>query len=79
MKQYIIDIDGTVLSGNEEINDSSQFIHNLQKKGINFLLATNSIKSHQLQVSRLSKVGINVMDEQIYSPIDSINVFLKEK
>lgn len=78
MKDYIIDIDGTVLLGVTELNNSKIFIEYLQEAGSNYLLATNSIKSHAKQVERLGRVGINVFHKQIYTPIDSINRYIKD-
>ena len=58
--KYIIDLDGTVLSGYEELNRSSLFIKSLEEKGTPYLLATNSIKSHDAQVRRLRGIGLDV-------------------
>ncbi|MBI9108885.1 MAG: hypothetical protein JEZ04_19235 [Spirochaetales bacterium] len=77
MKSYIIDIDGTILDGSSELNNSKQFMQFLQNTGSDFLLATNSIKSHDLQVQRLRAIGITVSTEIIYTPIDSINKYLE--
>jgi len=77
LNSYIIDIDGTLLDGNTEINSSKLFIEYLQKTGIDFLLATNSIKPHDKQVERLKEIGIKVSQKKIYNPIDSINKYIK--
>jgi len=79
LKNLIIDIDGTIIDGNREINNSSLFINKLENIGSNFILATNSIKSHEVQVARLKKIGINVEAKKIYTPIDSINLIIKDK
>ncbi|QEN04761.1 hypothetical protein EW093_08600 [Thiospirochaeta perfilievii] len=50
MDNLILDIDGTLLNGAEEINNATRFINYLEEKGIKYLLATNSIKSHKVQV-----------------------------
>ena len=76
---YIIDIDGTVLGGEKELNRSSLFIKSLEKKGIPYLLATNSIKSSEVQVRRLQGIGLTIPPEKIYSPVDSINQFILRK
>ncbi len=45
IKKLLIDLDGTVLSGNKPINQSPEFIKKLQKEKIDFLIMTISIKS----------------------------------
>ena len=76
---FIIDIDGTILHNNNAINNSVEFIKKLQTKHVNFILATNSIKSKTLQLERLEQAGINITAEQLYSPIDSINIYLQQQ
>lgn len=73
MKKYIIDIDGTLLDSGNEIEGASEFIKHLQMNGTEFLLATNSVKTKSLQISRLARAGIEVSESQIFSPINSIN------
>ena len=75
---FIIDIDGTILHNNYAINNSVEFIKKLQDKKLDFILATNSIKNKTLQLERLHRVGINVTADQIYSPIDSINIYIQQ-
>ena len=70
---FIIDIDGTLLDGKRELNHALDFLRSLQTGGGSFLLATNSIKSHQVQLERFQNLGISLSPEQIYSPVDSIN------
>jgi len=78
MKNYIIDIDGTILNGTTELNNACQFIQYLQDSATPFLLATNSIKSHDLQLKRLAQIGISIPTDTIYSPVDAINKYLTE-
>ena len=76
MEKVIIDIDGTLISGDREINNSPSFIRHLKSTNTEFLLSTNSIKSHLFQKTRLSNIGIEVSEKQIFTPIDSINQFI---
>jgi len=39
-------------------------------------LATNSIKSPKEQIKRLNKIGLTINISQIYSPINSINIYI---
>ncbi len=77
MHKFILDIDGTLMNGNSAFPQSVQLIKYLQTNNIEFILATNSIKSPTVQVERLGAVGIEVSIDQIYNPIESINVFIQ--
>ena len=77
--KYLIDLDGTLLNGDNSINNSVKFISELQQRYIDFLIMTNSIKSPQLIKDRLYKVGINISNEQILNPIIAINEYLKSE
>jgi len=77
--RYIIDIDGTLLKGSEPINGAIDFIKSLNTKNITYLLMTNSIKSKDVQIERLSKAGFKFSNVLIINPIIAINEYLKEK
>lgn len=77
LHNYIIDIDGTLLDGTVELNNSLAFLTYLKSRGAHFLLATNSIKSHESQVRRLEQLGVQISLESIYTPIDSINQYIE--
>jgi len=79
MDNLIIDIDGTLLNGTHELNNASSFIRHLETTGRNYLLATNSIKSHDVQVKRFRDIGVSVLPDRIFSPIDSINSFITKR
>ncbi len=79
MRAYIIDIDGTILDGERELNGAGRFIHSLQENSVPFLLATNSIRSAGRQVKRFEKIGLHVETGAIYSPVDSINTFIRDQ
>lgn len=73
LKRYIIDIDGTLLFNGVGVSGASEFVRQLQNSHTEFLLATNSVKTPSLQISRLANAAIEVTENQIYSPVDSIN------
>lgn len=79
MDNFIIDIDGTLLNGAREINSATRFLNYLEHKEINYLLATNSIKSHKVQAQRFYDIGLSIDLEKIYTPIDSINQWITKK
>ncbi|MDC7219802.1 MAG: HAD-IIA family hydrolase [Spirochaetales bacterium] len=78
MDNLILDIDGTLLSGTREINHSLQFLNYLEERGKNYILATNSIKSPQAQTKRFKDLGFTLSPEKFYSPIDSINQWIRQ-
>lgn len=75
---YLIDIDGTLLNGSEAITGAVDFINRLNNNGDNYLLMTNSIKSIEVQQTRLAQAGINVKSERIINPIVAINKYLSD-
>ena len=77
--KYLIDLDGTLLDGEKSINNSEQFIHELQREKVDFAIMTNSTKSPRLISVRLAKVGINILNNQIINPIIAINAYLKSR
>jgi HAD superfamily hydrolase (TIGR01450 family) len=72
----ILDIDGTIIENSKPINNSIAFMENLQRDSVDFLLATNSVRSHKNQVERLGNLGFNVSLSSFYTPVDAINVHL---
>lgn len=71
-KAYICDLDGTLFIGNTPIQPAVDFI----KRHINdfdfFFLTNNTSKTPANYVEKLTKVGINVKEEQIITPLYSL-------
>lgn len=74
--KYIIDLDGTIMNGEKPNLDSVQFLNELEKRNIEFIIMTNSIRSPEAISKRLSCVGINLELEKIFNPISAINTYL---
>ncbi|MCH4891390.1 HAD-IIA family hydrolase [Acidaminobacter sp. JC074] len=77
--KYIIDLDGTLLDGEKANLDAVDFIASLQKKGAEFVIMTNSVKSPHLIRKRLNNVGIKVELSQIINPIIAMNIYGKRQ
>lgn len=77
--RLLIDIDGTVILEDKGINSSKEFFQELKNRNIEYLLATNSIKSSKVQKKRLQKAGISVNENRILNPIMAINQYILEK
>ena len=74
--KYLIDLDGTLLNHRLANRDSVLFMHEIQQRGVQYQIMTNSIKSPALIAERLKGVGIDVSKENILNPIHSINAYL---
>ena len=68
IKGFLIDIDGVILSSNELIKGSLNFIKNLNKKKIPYRFLTNNTTKNKKQLLlKLKKVGLTVNENQIIS------------
>ncbi|MGI6689220.1 MAG: HAD-IIA family hydrolase [Christensenellales bacterium] len=66
MKKYLIDLDGTLYSGEKPLPFAAEWIDRLNRQGREYLLCTNcSMHSPETLVSRLSKVGIYTTPDHI--------------
>lgn len=75
--KYIIDLDGTLLSGDTANLDSVTFMKHLNATNADYLVMTNSIKSPSKIKEKLEKVGIAIETSRIMNPINAINCYLK--
>jgi 4-nitrophenyl phosphatase len=71
MKSYrlfLIDLDGTIYRGTEEIEEASIFIQQLQEAGQEYLFLTNNSSKRQSDVvQHLATFGIKAEENQVYS------------
>lgn len=66
---YLIDVDGTLLSGDREIPGSQQFLGRLRSSGIPFRIVTNTTRRPRGAVARtLRTAGIDVRDDEVLAP-----------
>ena len=77
MKNFLIDMDGVLVKGNQMIPGADKFIEKLRKQDRKFLLLTNNPTytprdlSHRLQAS-----GINIEEHQIFTSAMATAAFL---
>lgn len=65
---YLIDLDGTMYRGTEEIKEAANFIHRLRRKNIQYLFVTNNSSRTPEQVAaKLAKFGIEAAKEQVFT------------
>lgn len=69
MKTYLIDLDGTMYSGNENIPGAIEFIQHLQKNNIPYIFLTNNATRTKLQNKQhMEKLGFkNIKEEDFFT------------
>ncbi|MDW7663075.1 MAG: HAD hydrolase-like protein [Bacillota bacterium] len=77
--KFIIDLDGTLLNGDQSNLDSVEFMKYLNDRNYDYLVMTNSIKSPSLIQEKLKNVGIDIGIDKIMNPINAINCYLKTR
>jgi len=79
-KNFIMDMDGVIYSGNVLIDGAGQFIETLKKNGNKFLFLTNNSKQTPLDLSKkLSQLGIEVSKERIFTSAIATAMFLRRQ
>ena len=67
-KGYLIDLDGTMYRGTEQIQEAADFIRELRKREIPYLFVTNNSSRTPSQVAqKLRDFGIETEDEQVFT------------
>lgn len=80
MKQFLIDMDGTLYRGDTPIDGAREFIRLLQEKGIPFLLLTNCpLKSAAALQAKLAGMGIPVPAAQIMTAGTACAAYITER
>ena len=77
---YLIDVDGVLVSGKKLISGADVFISKLIKKEIKFLLLTNNSIYTQVDLAhRLQTIGLDVKAEQIFTSALATAYFMKSQ
>lgn len=77
-KAYFIDMDGVIVRGSELIPGADEFIHRLHERHIKFLILTNNpIYTPRDLHHRLSRIGIDVTPDHLYTSALATATFLK--
>ncbi len=67
-KGYLIDLDGTMYRGSEQIAEASDFISRLNQKGIPYLFVTNNSSRTPAQVAKkLQEFQIPATEQQVFT------------
>lgn len=79
-KLYLIDLDGTIYSGNESIEYAEEFINYLNSKGIDYLFITNnSTKDVGEALKKLSDLKIKADEKNIFTSAQATALYLKKE
>lgn len=79
-KNFLIDMDGVLVSGQSLIAGADQFIEKLKAKGIKFLVLTNNSIFTPLDLAhRLQSVGLNITSDLIFTSAMATARFLKSQ
>ena len=77
MKNFIIDMDGVLVRGNQMIPGADGFINKLREQNRNFLLLTNNPAYTPGDLAhRLQSIGINITENQIFTSALATAAFL---
>lgn len=77
-KNYLIDMDGVLVRGNQPVPGAAEFINRLSERGARFLILTNnSIYTPQDLQLRLQRIGLKIPDGHIYTSAMATAQFLQ--
>lgn len=79
-QNYLIDMDGVLISGKKMIPGADLFIESLKKKEIKFLVLTNNSIYTQVDLAhRLQTIGLEINAEQIFTSALATAYFMKSQ
>ena len=79
-KGYLIDLDGTIYRGTEEIKEAAGFIEGLRSRNIPYLFVTNNASRTPAQVAQvLCDFGIPTEDNQVFTSGMATATFISER
>ena len=79
-QNYLIDMDGVLISGKKMIPGADTFIESLKKKEIKFLVLTNNSIYTQVDLAhRLQTIGLDIQAEQIFTSAMATANFMKSQ
>jgi NagD protein len=80
MKNFIIDMDGVLIQGNQMIPGADDFIERLRKQERKFLILTNNpVYTPRDLAHRLQAIGIQIEEDQIFSSALATAAFLHQQ
>lgn len=79
IKCFLLDMDGTIYLGDKLIDGAKDFLDKLDDNGIEYIFLTNnSSKDKEAYVSKLLRLGIKAVGEDVFSSGDATIRYLKK-
>ena len=79
-QNYLIDMDGVLISGKKLIPGADEFIQKLKSKDIKFLVLTNNSTYTQVDLShRLKTIGLDINEKQIFTSALATAYFMRSQ
>lgn len=79
-KNYLLDMDGVLIRGNDLIPGADKFVNELTEKGYKYLVFTNNpLYTPRDLAQRLQAIGINVSPERIFTSSMATAKFLQSQ
>lgn len=80
LKNYLIDMDGVLVSGNTVIPGADQFIRRLRDRGVRFLLLTNNPRFTPRDLAfKLQTIGLDIDSSNIFNSAMATALFLQSQ
>jgi ribonucleotide monophosphatase NagD (HAD superfamily) len=80
VKCFLLDMDGTFNLGEQLIDGSLSFIQTLNQLGRDFLFLTNnSSKDSQQYAEKISRLGLPIMKDKVFTSGEATAVYLQKE
>jgi 4-nitrophenyl phosphatase len=77
---FLLDMDGTFNLGDQLIEGSLHFIETLKNQGKDFIFLTNNSSKHRkLYAEKITRLGLPIPEEKVFTSGEATAVYLKEK
>lgn len=77
---YLLDMDGTIYLGDELIEGAKEFLETIKKSGKRYIFLTNnSSRNKRDYVDKLNNLGIEAVEEEIFTSGEATTMYLKKK
>jgi HAD superfamily hydrolase (TIGR01458 family) len=78
VKGLLLDLDGTLYTGNEPVEGARETLARLKDVGIPYRYVTNTTRQPRREiVARLSEMGFPVLEELVFTPATAANIKLR--
>ncbi len=80
VRHVVLDMDGTLYKGTRLFPQTVPFLHTLRNLGVGRTFLTNNTSRSKVEyVAKLQQMGIDAQTEDIYTPAESVLVYLRHQ